>query len=132
MTQAMAFHPLRKLLTAFRLTGAGEEQDASVGTKPLSLLWLSYTTLQCLFDNRCTITSGVFSSSHALRQLSSLNGEKENAVPPTSIKAPHTHTRLTPGHHLLGKAEESEPLTVVGSSFILPCVLSSVVLDSSI
>lgn len=104
--------PSPKETVHFRVTGAGEEQDVSVGTKPLSLLRLSYTTLQCPFDNRCTISSVVFSSSHALQQLSSLNREKESTVSPTSIKAPHTHTIavchtwLTPGQHLLGKAEE--------------------------
>lgn len=66
----------------FRVMGAGEGQDVSVGTKPLSLLWLSYATLQCLFDNRCTITSGVFSSSHALWQLSWLNRKRAQYLQP--------------------------------------------------
>lgn len=110
--------PSPKETVHFRATGAGEKTEASAGIKPLSLLWLSYTTLECPFDNRCTITSGFFfSSNHALQQLSSLNKEKESAVSPTSIKALHTHTItvchtwLIPGQHLLGEAEESEPLT---------------------
>ena len=58
--------PSTKETAHFGVTGAGAQQEASVGTKPLSLIWLSYTTFQCPFNNRYTITSGVFSSSLAL------------------------------------------------------------------
>lgn len=120
----------------FRVMGAGEGQDVSVGTKPLSLLWLSYATLQCLFDNMYNNFRSFLLQPCTLAALW-LNREKESTISPASIKAPHTHTVavchtwLTSGQHLLVKAEESEPLTVVGSSFILPCVLFSMVLDSS-
>lgn len=121
----------------FRVTSAGEEQDLSVGTKPLSLLWLSYTTMQHPFDNRWTLTSGIFSSSYALQHLSSLSWEKENTVSLNLHESSsHTqslfcHTWLTPGQHPLGNAEDSELLNVAGSSFILSCVLSSTVLSSN-
>lgn len=78
--------------------------------------------LQCPFDTRCSTASGVFSSSHAFQQL-----YRDSTVSASSTKILHTHThiqsatQLILGQQFFWKAEGSQPLTIVGSSFILPC-----------
>lgn len=112
--------PSPKNSVHFRVTGAGEEQDVSVSTKTFSLLGLSVCNVRLISD----VQQPQESSPPAVPFSSSLYWE--STVPPTSTKALHTHTQsqcaiwLIPGQHFFWKAEESQPLTIVWSSFILP------------